>query len=72
MVERLKASEASLAKFEKEKEADAKRIADLEYVLFVHVGLYRSEVAGLEKSLTKLLRISTWRSRIARYPILSS
>jgi hypothetical protein len=54
LVERLKASEASLAKFEKEKEADAKRIADLEYVLFVQVGLHRSEVAGLEKKIDEV------------------
>ena len=57
LVERLKASEASLAKFsevdqkflkfEKEKEVDAKRIADLEYALSIQVGLHRSEVAEL-------------------------
>ncbi|KAL5660543.1 hypothetical protein ACJX0J_027668, partial [Zea mays] len=35
----------------KEKEADAKRIADLEYVLSIQVGLHISEVAGLEKNL---------------------
>jgi hypothetical protein len=59
LVERLKASEASLAKFsvgdqkilkfEKGKEADAKRIANLEYALSIQVGLHISEVAGLEK-----------------------
>jgi hypothetical protein len=47
LVERLKTSEANLAKlsevdqkilkFEKEKEADAKRIADLKYALCIHV-----------------------------------
>ena len=64
MVERLKASEASLAKFsevdqkllkfEKEKEVVAKRIADLEYALSIQVGLHRSEVAGLEKKLDEV------------------
>jgi DNA repair exonuclease SbcCD ATPase subunit len=61
LVKRLKTSEANLArlseadekisKFEKEKEADAKHIANLEYALFVQVGLHKSEVAGLEKKL---------------------
>jgi hypothetical protein len=78
LVERLKTSEANLAKFsgvdqkilkfEKEKEVDAKRIADLEFALSIQVGLHRSEVAGLEKSLTKLVRISTWSNQNARYP----
>jgi DNA repair exonuclease SbcCD ATPase subunit len=64
LVERLKASEASLAKFsemdqkiikfEKEKEADAKRITDQEYALSIQVGLHRSEVAGLEKKLDEV------------------
>jgi hypothetical protein len=64
LVERLKANEASLAKFfevdqkilkfEKEKEADAKHIADLEYALSIQVGLHRSEVAGLEKKLDEV------------------
>ena len=64
LVERLKISEANLAKlsevdqkilkFEKEKEADAKRIADLEYALSIQVGLHRSEVAGLEKKLDEV------------------
>jgi hypothetical protein len=64
LVERLKTSEAKLArfseveqkilKFEKEKEADAKRIADLEYALSIQVGLHRSEVAGLEKKLDEI------------------
>jgi hypothetical protein len=40
-----------ILKFEKEKEADAKRIADLEYALSIQVGLHRSEVAELEKNL---------------------
>jgi vacuolar-type H+-ATPase subunit I/STV1 len=56
LVDRLKTSEAKLAKFSEveqkmekfeEKEADAKRIADLEYALSIHVGLHRSEVEGL-------------------------
>jgi alanine racemase len=64
LVERLKTSEANLAKlsevvekilkFEKEKETDAKRIADLEYALSIQVGLHRSEVAGLEKKLDEV------------------
>ena len=64
LVERLKSSEARLAslseveqkmeKFEKKKEADAKRIADLEYALSIQVGLHRSEVQGLEKKLDEI------------------
>jgi hypothetical protein len=66
LVERLRASEASLAKFsevdqkilkfEKEKEADAKCIADLEYAWSIQVGLPRSEVAGLEKKLDEVTK----------------
>jgi hypothetical protein len=57
LVKKLKTSEANLARlsevdqkisnFEKEKEADAKHIADLEYALSIQVGLHKSEVAGL-------------------------
>ena len=64
LVERLKTSEAKLArfsemeqkilKFEKEKEADAKCIADLEYALSIQVGLHRSEVEGIEKKLDEI------------------
>jgi hypothetical protein len=54
LVERLKAGEANLAKLEKEKEADAKRIADLEYALSIQVGLHRSEVTELEKKLDEV------------------
>jgi hypothetical protein len=44
-------SEAGLniSKLEKEKEADAKRKADLEYVLYAQVDLHKSEVLRLEK-----------------------
>jgi hypothetical protein len=41
-------------KFEKEKEADAKHIADLEYALSIQVGSHRSEVAELEKELDEV------------------
>jgi hypothetical protein len=64
LVERLKSSKARLAslseveqkmeKFEKKKEVDAKRIADLEYALYVQVGLHRSGVQGLEKKLDEI------------------
>jgi hypothetical protein len=64
LVEILNTSKANLAKlsevdqkilkFEKEKEADAKRISDLEYALSIQVGLHRSEVAGLEKKLDEV------------------
>jgi hypothetical protein len=43
-----------MEKFEKKKEADAKRIVDLEYALSVQVGLHRSEVQGLEKKLGEI------------------
>jgi hypothetical protein len=40
--------------FEKEKEADAKHIADLEYALSIQVGLRRSKEAGLERKLDEI------------------
>jgi hypothetical protein len=43
-----------MEKFEKKKEADVKRIADLEYALSIQVGLHRSEVQGLEKKLDEI------------------
>jgi hypothetical protein len=62
--ERLKTSEANLAKcsemdqkiskFEKEKETDAKRIADLEFALSAQVELHKSEVLRLEKKLDEV------------------
>jgi succinylglutamate desuccinylase len=64
LVERLKTNEANLAKFseadqkisklEKEKEADAKRIADLEYTLSTQVELHKCEVMRLEKELDEV------------------
>jgi predicted MarR family transcription regulator len=64
LVERLKSSKARLAslseveqkmeKFEKKKEVDVKRIADLEYALSIQVGLHRSTVQGLEKKLEEI------------------
>jgi hypothetical protein len=66
LVVRLKTSKAKLdklsevdetiLKFEKEKEADVKRIADLEYALSIQVGLHRSKVAGLEKKLDEVTK----------------
>jgi hypothetical protein len=62
--ERLKTSEANLAKcsemdqkiskFEKEKETDAKRIADLEFALSAQVELHKSQVLRLEKKLDEV------------------
>jgi hypothetical protein len=43
-----------MEKFEKKKEADVKRIADLEYALSIQVGLHRSEVEELEKKLDEI------------------
>jgi hypothetical protein len=73
LVERLKASEAKLArfsevdqkilKFEKEKEADVKRIAGLVYALSIQVGLHKFEVAGLEKKLEKITENSKWETK---------
>jgi succinylglutamate desuccinylase len=64
LVERLKTNEATLAKFseanqkismlEKEKEADASRIADLEYALSAQVELHKSKVTRLEKKLDEV------------------
>jgi alanine racemase len=63
LLKRLKSSEArlySLSKaeqkmqFEEKQQKDAKRIADLEYVLSVQVGLHRFKVQGLEKKLDKV------------------
>ncbi|KAL5681546.1 hypothetical protein ACJX0J_007931, partial [Zea mays] len=45
--------EQKILNFEKEKEADAKRIADLEYALSSQVGLHRSKVEGLEKKVAQ-------------------
>jgi hypothetical protein len=66
LVVRLKTSKAKLdklsevdetiLKFEKEKEADVKRIADLVYALSIQVGLHRSKVAGLEKKLDEVTK----------------
>ena len=41
-------------KFEKEKEVDAKCIADLEYDLSLQVGLHRSKLEGPEKKLNEI------------------
>jgi hypothetical protein len=41
-------------KLEKEKEADAKHIADLEYALSAHVELHKSEMVKLEKKLDEV------------------
>jgi hypothetical protein len=41
-------------KLEKEKEADAKRIPDLEYALSSQVELHKSEVLRLENKLDKV------------------
>jgi hypothetical protein len=64
LVERLKSSEARLSslseaeqkmkEFEDKQQKDVKCIADLEYSLFVQVGLHRSEVQGLEKKLNEV------------------
>jgi uncharacterized NAD(P)/FAD-binding protein YdhS len=43
-----------MEKFEKKKEADVKRIADLEYDLSIQVGLHRSKVQELEKKLDEI------------------
>jgi hypothetical protein len=40
--------------FKKKQETDEKRIADLEYVLFIQVGLHQSEVQELEKKLDEV------------------
>jgi hypothetical protein len=40
--------------FDEKQQKDAKRIADLEYVISVQVGLHRSEVQGLEKKLDEV------------------
>ncbi|KAL5681258.1 hypothetical protein ACJX0J_007643, partial [Zea mays] len=54
IIQNLSEVEEKMEKFEKEKEADAKRIADLEYALSIQVGLHRSEVEGLEKKLDEI------------------
>jgi DNA repair exonuclease SbcCD ATPase subunit len=64
LVERLKTNEANLAKvsevdqknskLEKEKKADARRIADLEYALSIQVELHRSELTELENKLDEV------------------
>jgi hypothetical protein len=64
LVERLKSSEAMLSILseaeqrmkepEEKQQKDVKRIADLEYVLSIQVGLHRSEVQELEKKLDEV------------------
>jgi hypothetical protein len=61
LVNKLKESQAELAKFskessiisklEEEKKADSKRIADLESTLSAQVELHKSEVLGLEEKV---------------------
>jgi hypothetical protein len=65
-VERLKSSEARLSSLskaeqrmkepEEKQQKDAKRIADLEYVLSIQVELHRSKVQDLEKKLDEVTR----------------
>jgi hypothetical protein len=43
-----------ISKHEKEKEVDAKRIADLEYALSTQVELHKSEVLRLEQKLDEV------------------
>ena len=43
-----------ILKFEKEKEADEKRITDQEYALSNQVRLHRSEVIWLQKKLDEI------------------
>ena len=43
-------------KFEKEKEANAKCITDLDYALSIQVGLHILKVAGLEKKLDEVTK----------------
>ena len=43
-----------ISKLEKEKEADASRIADLEYALSAQVELHKSNVTRLEKKLDEV------------------
>jgi hypothetical protein len=64
LIKKLKKSQADLAalsevdqkilKLEKEKEAGAKRIADLEYALSAQVELHKSEVLKLQKKLDEV------------------
>ena len=64
LIEKLKKSQTDFAAFleadqkisklEKEKEADAKRIANLEYALSAQVKLHKSEVLRLEKKLDEV------------------
>jgi hypothetical protein len=78
LVERLKSSKARLSslsnaeqkmeEFEEKQQKDTKRIAYLEYVLSVQVGLPRSEVQGLEKKLdesTENLNVEQTKQKIS-------
>jgi hypothetical protein len=47
-------ADQKISKIEKEKEADAKRIANLEYALSAQVKLQKSEVLRLEKKLDEV------------------
>jgi hypothetical protein len=64
-----------MEKFEKEKEADAKHIADLEYDLSIQVGLHRSKVEGLEKKLdeiTENFNVEQTKREISKYRTVES
>jgi hypothetical protein len=64
LIEKLKTSHTILTKFseadqknsklEEEKEADARRITDLEYTLSAQLELHKSEVTRLEKKLDEV------------------
>jgi hypothetical protein len=75
LVERLKSSlfevEQKMKEFEKKKETDVKRIADLEYALSIQVGLHISEVQGLEKKLDENTKDFNVEQKNARYLILN-
>jgi hypothetical protein len=47
-------ADQKISKLEKEKEADAKCIADLEYALSSQVKFHKSEVIRLEKKIDKV------------------
>jgi hypothetical protein len=53
---RLSEVEQKMEEFEKKKEADVKRITDLEFALSIQVGLHRSKVKGLEKKLDEITK----------------
>jgi hypothetical protein len=64
-------ADQKISKLEREKEADAKRIGDLEYALSAQVEFHKSEVLRLEKKFNEVNEDFEVKKRNVKYLILS-